>query len=149
MTKLMQIDSWLAPAEKLNAWIDLIFRVATSLIFVAGGIGHFVEHDYMFQRIAESPWRDVVNMIGDPSWLLWLSGVVFVIFGITLALGFLTRISALLILVTLMPVTIAVHVAPGHMGPFLKNIAIMGALLYFYANGPGRFAVDRRSSNLA
>ena len=103
----------------------------------------------MFQRIAESPRRDVVNMIGDPSWLLWLSGVVFVIFGITLALGFLTRISALLILVTLMPVTIAVHVAPGHMGPFLKNIAIMGALLYFYANGPGRFAVDRRSSNLA
>ena len=144
MTKLMQFDTWLAPGEKLRAWIDLIFRVATSLIFIAGGIGHFVEHDYMLERMAESPWRDVVNTMGDPSWLLWLSGVVFVIFGITLALGFLTRISALLILVTLIPVTIAVHVAPGHMGPFLKNIARMGALLYFYANGPRRFAIDRR-----
>ena len=99
----------------------------------------------MLERMAESPWRDVINRIGDPSWLLWLSGVVFVIFGFFLALGFLTRISALLILVTLIPVTIAVHVAPGHTGPFLKNIAIMGALLYFYANGPGRLAVDRRS----
>lgn len=143
MTKLMQFDTWLAPGKKLRAWIDLIFRVATSLIFIAGGIGHFVEHDYMLERMAESPWRDVVNTMGDPSWLLWLSGVVFVIFGITLALGFLTRISALLILVTLIPVTIAVHVAPGHMGPFLKNIAIMRALLYFYADGPGRFAIDR------
>ena len=143
MTKLMQIDNWLAPRDVLRGWIDPVFRVTTSLIFIVGGIGHFGAHDHMLERMAESPWRDVVNMIGDPSWLLWLSGVVFVAFGITLALGFLTRISALLILATLIPVTIAVHVAPGHMGPFLKNIAIMGALLYFYANGPGRFAIGR------
>ena len=63
--------------------------------------------------MADSPWRDLVSMIGDPSWLLWLSGAVFVTFGITLALGFLTGISALLILVTLVPVTITLHVAPG------------------------------------
>ena len=143
MKELAQIDAWLAPGEQLRTWFDPVFRVATSLIFVVGGIGHFAAHDYMLQRMAESPWRNVVNMIGDPSWLLWLSGAAFVTFGITLALGFLTRISALLLLVTLVPVTIAVHVAPGHMGPFLKNVAIMGALLYFYANGPGRFAIDR------
>ena len=143
MKELAQIDGWLAPSEQLRSWFDPVFRVATSLIFVVGGIGHFAAHDYMLQRMAESPWRDVVSMIGDPSWLLWLSGAVFMIFGITLALGFLTRISALLLLVTLVPVTIAVHVAPGHMGPLFKNIAIMGALLYFYANGPGRFAIDR------
>ena len=145
MTKLMQIDTWLAPGDAHRGWIDPIFRVATSLIFIVGGIGHFGAHDHMLERMAESPWRDVVNMIGDPSWLLWLSGVVFVIFGITLALGFLTRVSVLAILITLIPITIAVHVAPGHTGPLLKNIAIMGALLYFYANGPGRFAVDRKT----
>ena len=147
MKELAQIDAWLAPGEQLRSWFDPVFRVATSLIFVVGGIGHFAAHDYMLQRMAESPWRDVVSMIGDSSWLLWLSGAVFVIFGITLALGFLTRISALLLLVTLVPVTIAVHVAPGHMGPLFKNIAIMGALLYFYANGPGRFAVNRSISS--
>ena len=143
MKELTRIDAWLAPNEQLRTWFDPVFRVATSLIFIIGGIGHFGAHDYMLERMAESPWRNVVNMIGDPSWLLWLSGAVFVTFGITLALGFLTRISALLIFVTLVPVTIAVHVAPGHAGPLFKNIAIMGALLYFYANGPGRFAVNR------
>ena len=143
MKQLAQIDTWLAPRDQLRTWFDPVFRVATSMIFIIGGIGHFGAHEYMLERMAESPWRDVVGMIGDPSWLLWLSGVVFVIFGITLALGLLTRISALLILVTLIPVTIAVHFVPGHAGPLFKNIAIMGALLYFYANGPGRFAIDR------
>ena len=143
MRQLTQVDAWLAPGEQLRSWFDPVFRVATSLIFIIGGIGHFAAHDTMRERMAESPWRDVVGMIGDPSWLLWLSGAVFVIFGVTLALGLLTRISALLILVTLIPVTIAVHVAPGHTGPLFKNIAIMGALLYFYANGPGRFALGR------
>lgn len=84
-------------------------------------------------------------MIGDPVWLLWLSGAAFIVFGISLALGFMTRTSALIILFTLIPITIAVHIAPGHTGPLFKNIAIMGALLYFYANGPGRFAMDRQS----
>ena len=145
MKQLTQVDAWLAPGERSRSWIDPIFRIATSLIFIIGGVGHFAAHGSMLERMAESPWRDMVGMIGDPSWLLWLSGAVFVIFGTTLALGFLTRISALLILVTLIPVTIAVHVAPGHVGPLFKNIAIMGALLYFYANGPGRFAIDRSS----
>ena len=72
-----------------------------------------------------------------------MSGAVFMVFGVLLALGFLTRISALLILLTLIPVTITQHFAPGHIGPLFKNIAIMGALLYFYANGPGRFAISR------
>lgn len=145
MKALTQIDRWLAPGEQLRSWVDPVFRIAISLIFIIGGIGHFAAHDYMLQRMAESPWRDVVAMIGDPSWLLWLSGGVFVIFGMTLAFGFLTRISALLILVTLIPITVAVHVAPGHAGPLFKNIAIMGALLYFYANGPGRFALEGRT----
>ena len=147
MKQLTLIDTWLAPREQLRSWFDPVFRVATSLIFIIGGIGHFGAHDDMLERMAESPWRDQVNMIGNPSWLLWLSGGVFVIFGITLALGFLTRISALLILVTLIPITIAVHVAPGHAGPLFKNIAIMGALLYLYANGPGQFAIDSSRMN--
>lgn len=139
----MQIDTWLAPGDARRGWFDPIFRVATSLIFIVGGIGHFGAHDHMLERMRESPWNNAVNMIGDPSWLLWLSGAVFVVFGVTLGLGYFTRLSALLILVTLIPVTITQHIAPGHMGPLFKNIAIMGALLYFYANGPGRFAINR------
>lgn len=140
---LTRLDAWLSPSDPLRSWIDPIFRVATSLIFIIGGIGHFAAHEHMLERMDDSPWRELVILIGDPSWLLWLSGAVFVVFGITLALGYLTRVSALLLLITLIPITIAVHVAPEHAGPLLKNIAIMGALLHFYANGPGRFALDR------
>ncbi|WP_431470187.1 DoxX family protein [Sphingosinithalassobacter sp. LHW66-3] len=139
---LSELNARLAPAGLSRAWVDPIFRISTSLIFIIGGIGHFLAHDHMLERMAESPWRGVLSYLGDPSWMLWLSGAVFLVFGFTLALGYLTRISALLIIVTLIPVTIAVHVAPGHAGPFFKNIAIMGALLYFYVKGPGRFAFD-------
>src|SRR3546814_11181089 len=58
----------------------------------------------MLDRMAESPWRDTIHFIGDPSRLLWLSGVVFVVFGTTLALGLATRLSALVILATLLPI---------------------------------------------
>lgn len=142
--KLVSLDTRLSPGGPFRLWVDPIFRVATSLIFIVGGIGHFAAHDDMLKRMEDSPWREVVSHIGDPSWLLWLSGAVFVVFGITLALGYLTRLSALLILITLVPITLAVHVAPGHTGPLFKNVAIMGALLYFYANGAGQFALDRR-----
>lgn len=92
-----------------------------------------------------SPWHGVVSAIGDPSWLLWLSGLVFVVFGITLALGWMTRTSALMLFLTLVPVTIAVHVVPdtSHIGPLFKNVAILGALLLVWARGAGAYAFDR------
>lgn len=145
MNYVQSLEARLQPNEKFRSMIDLVFRLATSLIFIIGGLGHFGANAQMVTRIEESPWRDTILMIGDPVWLLWLSGAAFIIFGIFLALGFLTRASALIILFTLIPITIAVHIAPGHTGPLFKNIAIMGALLYFYANGPGRLAIDQQS----
>lgn len=70
----------------------------------------------------------------------------FVVAGITLALGWMTRASALVLFVTLVPVTIAIHVVPdtSHVGPLFKNIAILGALLFFWARGPGAYALDRK-----
>jgi putative oxidoreductase len=94
----------------------------------------------------ESPWADTVNVIGDPSVLLWLSGFAFVVAGTTLALGWMTRASALILFVTLVPVTITTHLVPDplHVGPLFKNVAILGALLLIWARGPGAFALDGR-----
>lgn len=141
---LRRIDDWLEPGAKWKALADPLLRVATSLIFIIGGLGHFGQHRVMLERIVESPWYDVVANIGNPSWLLWLSGAVFVLFGITLALGWLTRLSALALLVTLVPITLAIHIAPGHVGPLFKNVAIMGALLFFIARGGGAYAIDKQ-----
>ena len=97
----------------------------------------------MLDRMATSPWADVVNSIGDASVLLWISGAVFVIAGIALVVGCKTRLAALALFVTLVPITLAIHVAPGHMGPFFKNIAILGALIHFFFKGPGRYSLDK------
>lgn len=140
------LENWLAPGPRTKELIDPLFRVLTSLIFIVGGLGHFGQHEMMLDRMEESPWASTVNMIGDPSLLLWLSGLAFVVAGITLALGWMTRASALVLFVTLVPVTIAIHVVPdtSHVGPLFKNIAILGALLLFWARGPGAYALDNR-----
>lgn len=143
---LHKLELWLKPKPATMDLIDLLFRELTSLIFIIGGLGHFGQHQTMLDRMAESPWAPVVASIGDPSILLWLSGIAFVLAGITLALGWMTRISALVLFVTLVPVTIAIHVVPdtSHVGPLFKNVAILGALLFFWASGPGAYALDGR-----
>ena len=141
---LSEVERRLEPTARTRAMIDPLFRVLTSLIFIIGGLGHFGQHKMMLERMAESPWRDAVAMIGSPSVLLWLSGAVFVVAGLTLAVGWMTRTSALALFITLVPVTIAIHVVPdtSHVGPLFKNIAILGALLLIWARGPGAFAID-------
>jgi putative oxidoreductase len=83
----------------------------------------------------------VVKAIGDPLMLLWLSGAVFVVAGVLLALGVLTRLAALALFVTLVPITLSIHIAPGHVGPLLKNVAILGGLVHFMVRGSGGYAL--------
>lgn len=144
-----RIENWLEPSARIKELVDPLFRVLTSLIFIVGGLGHFRQHQVMLDRMEESPWQPVVRMIGEPSMLLWLSGIAFVVAGIALAMGWMTRASALVLFVTLVPVTIAIHVVPdpSHVGPLFKNIAILGALLFFWARGPGAYALDIRSDS--
>lgn len=143
---LARIEGWLTPGAWMADLIEPLFRVMTSLIFIIGGLGHFGQHQVMLARMQESPWYGVVTVIGDPSMLLWLSGLVFVVFGLTLAIGWIVRISAIMLFLTLVPVTIAVHVVPdtAHVGPLLKNVAILGALLSIWARGGGRYALGNR-----
>ena len=143
---LRTIEERLTPPPRTRALIDLLFRLLTSLIFIIGGLGHFGQHRMMLDRMAESPWAPMVGMIGDPSVLLWLSGIAFVAAGLALAIGFMTRASALILFVTLVPVTVAVHLVPdpSHVGPLYKYVAILSALLLIWARGPGAFALDNR-----
>lgn len=58
-------------------WSDPIFRLLFSLIFVVGSLGHFVAHRQMLDRMSESSLAAAIVAIGNPSVLLWLSGVIF------------------------------------------------------------------------
>ena len=123
---------------------NLILRAATSLIFIVGGLGHFVQDDVMLARIEVSPWYDLVMVIGDPLILLYLSGGVLLVCGAMLLGGFQTRVASFLLFTTLIPITFVIHIAPDHVGPFLKNVAILGALVHFFVNGAGTHAIDKR-----
>lgn len=125
--------------------VDVVLRLSISLIFIIGGLGHFGQADEMLARMDESPWRDAILMVGDPLLLLHLSGAVFVVAGVALVLGLLTRLSALALFVTLIPITVTIHFAPGHVGPLFKNIAILGALAFIMVRGPGAHALDNRA----
>lgn len=145
---IQMIDKWLTPSSKIQALVDPVFRLLTSLIFIVGGLGHFGQQQQMLDRMSESPWNGLIVSIGDPALLLELSGLVFVSAGLALAIGWMTRMSALLLLVTLVPITVTIHFVPGHVGPLLKNIAIMGALVLIWARGPGVYALDNRQRKL-
>ncbi|HVH18384.1 MAG TPA: DoxX family protein, partial [Myxococcota bacterium] len=76
--------------------------------------------------------------------MLYASGVTLVAGGIALLLGYRTREAAILLFLTLVPITLSVHIAPGHTGPLLKNVALFGGLIHFAVRGPGAIALDER-----
>ena len=100
----------------------------------------------MLARLNDSPWLDLVSAIASPSLLLTLSGGTLLAGGGALLLGLKTRYAAALLFVTLVPITFAIHIAPGHVGPLLKNVAILGGLIHFFVRGPGAFSLDERFS---
>jgi len=122
---------------------DLVFRSLFSLIFIVGGAGHFGQHAMMLARLQDSPWLSLVNFIGSPSLLLYMSGFTLLIGGVALLVGYRTRLAALLLLVTLLPITFVIHIAPDHVGPLLKNVAIMGGLIHFIVRGAGAYSIDK------
>lgn len=128
---------------RIGDYSDLVFRVCFSLIFIVGGLGHWLQHEYMMSRLAASPWVSWVKAIGDPGWLMNISGFTLLAGGLLLALGYRTRLAALMLFVTLIPITFVIHLAPDHVGPGLKNVAILGGLVHFMARGGGAFALDR------
>jgi len=138
-------DSLLARlTARADCATEMTFRVALSLIFVIGGLGHFVQAEGMLARIDDSPWAGLVRALGDPLLFLHLSGGVFVVAGIALILGFSSRLAALALFITLVPITFVIHIAPGHEGPLFKNVAILGALALVFVRGSYCLSLDGR-----
>ena len=133
------------PMNRYEPIAELVFRLSTSLIFIIGGLGHFVQDEMMMERIAQSPWLDMVRALGDPLVFLYLSGAVLLAGGLMLLVGWQTRIAAAALFLTLVPITFVIHIAPGHTGPLFKNIAILGALFYFFVRGSLAFSLDGRA----
>lgn len=129
--------------ERFGPVSDGVFRGLFSLIFIVAGMGHFFQRDVMLARLEAAPLGHLAQLFGPPEALMILSGGVLVIAGVLLALGFQTRLAALALFLTLIPITVTTHVGDaGHIGPLFKNVALMGGLIHFAVRGAGGYSVD-------
>jgi putative oxidoreductase len=117
-------------------------RVFLGLLFVISGFGKITGFAGTAAYMASK---------GMPMAQLLLVGAIVVEFGggLMLVAGFKARWAALAIAAFLVPTTLIFHNPLGadgaaQMTQLLKNLSILGGMLYVAAFGPGAWSVDRR-----
>lgn len=121
----------------------LIARICLGLIFLLAGVGKFMDYQGTAQEMA-SKGMTMVPLF------LYAAVIVETLGGLALILGWFTRPAAGILALFLIPVTWIFHDfwnAPDaeralQMAMFLKNLAIIGGLLYAVGAGAGKFSVD-------
>jgi putative oxidoreductase len=126
-----------------SSFLMLLGRFGLATIFLLSGIGKFLDYDNVAGFMASKE-------LGYIPVLLICAALIEIAGALGLIVGLKTRWVAALLFLYLIPVTILIHnfwqadAAAFEMQRinFLKNLAIMGGLLYVVANGAGRFAMD-------
>jgi len=126
--------------EVVTKFGPLVGRTLIALIFLIAGIKKAMAFAGTSGYIASKglPMPDVLAAIAV---VIEVGGAAMII------LGWKARLGALALLVFLIPVTLIFHPAwsnPGEFNNFMKNLSIMGAMLYVMAYGSGPFSLDRR-----
>ena len=112
-----------------------VLRVMLSGIFLVASFNHLLNIEKTVNRIDQANFKGIAYFFGNPELLVMLSGVVMLIAGIALLIGFKTRWAATILLAVLIPITLTVQVGQiTTLGPLFKNIAISGGLLFFILN---------------
>lgn len=129
---------------KASLWAVPIGRTLFSLIFILSGFNHFTSGSISYAASQGIPMADI---------LVPVSGLMALIGGVSVLLGFHARVGAGLLLLFLVPVTILMHnfwsytdaeAAQVQMIHFMKNLSMIGGatLIAFYGAGP--MSLDHR-----
>ncbi len=121
----------------------LASRICISALFLWAGMSKLIH------------WKGTIDYMKTknmPQIALFLPAAILMqlLGGVSLLLGYHTRIGALLLIVFLIPSSIKMHDFWNCSGPertiektmFMKDVAIFGALLLLFATGAGSFAFD-------
>ena len=117
-------------------------RVLFALIFVASVVGHFSS-----AQISEA----AAHGVPLATLLVPLAGLMALVGGVSVMLGYRARFGALLLLVFLVPVTLVMHKFWGLADPqmamlqkiqFMKNTSLIGACLLLMYHGSGPYSLD-------
>ena len=123
-------------------YLPLIGRAFLSAIFLNSGISKI----FGFAGVVEA-------MTGRlPAPALLIAGNIFctLVGGLSILLGFKARWGAILLIIFLLPTTLVFHNPinnPSELNAFLKNFALIGAMLFIYYFGPGPVSIDASESD--
>ncbi|MGH8750692.1 MAG: DoxX family protein [Burkholderiales bacterium] len=130
-----------------NQYAPLLGRALLSLIFIASGWGKIMGFSGTAGYMA-SKGLPIPEVLLVPAIIIELGG------GLMLLLGWKARWAALAIFLFMIPVTLIFHAfwavdpaqAQNQMIHFMKNLAIMGGMLYIMAYGSGPCSLDKNDS---
>ncbi|RYG27380.1 MAG: DoxX family protein [Chitinophagaceae bacterium] len=117
-------------------------RFLFSLIFILSATGHFKAQTIAFAEMKGLPLASV---------LVPLSGIIELIGGLSILIGYRAKIGAWLLVVFLLPVTFTFHqfwtiqdpmARQMEMAVFLKNMSMLGGALILAYFGTGAWSVD-------
>lgn len=122
---------------------EVIFRVMLSLIFIVAGANHLFATSAVSNRLQNSDLGAWLSTYFSAELLVLLAGIGLMIGGLSLILGFKTRLAALILFLIIIPITLVIQLQGLHtLGPLFKNIGLAGGLIHFISNGSKTFALD-------
>ncbi|MGB9202789.1 MAG: DoxX family protein [Terriglobales bacterium] len=133
-----------ATAAVPKGWVVLLGRLLFAAIFVMAGLGHFSK-----QEIASAAGQGVPMA----SLMVPVSGVIALVGGLSILLGYRAKLGASLIILFLVPVTLMMHkfwvvtnpmMVQTQMIMFLKNMSLLGGALLISQFGAGSCSLDAR-----
>ena len=126
-----------------------VLRVFTSLIFIYASTNHFFQQDKIFSKITKTAAYQFIQNETLFRASILLSGIVMLIGGIALLVGYKNKVAATVLLIMLIPITLTVQLDNfSDLGPFFKNVAIAGSLLFIINYKPNELKTSVvRSSN--
>jgi putative oxidoreductase len=116
------------------------------LLFLMSGPSHFSKQTIAFAASQGVPLASIA---------VPLSGVLALVGGLSILLGYHAKLGAWLIVLFLVPVTLMMHkfwavqdpmMAQMQMGMFMKNVSMLGGALLISQFGAGPFSLDARRS---
>ena len=120
-------------------------RVLFSLIFVLASPGLFSSQQIAFAAAQGVPLASIA---------VPFSGILALVGGLSVALGYKAKWGAALLILFLVPVTVMMHnfwsvsdaaVAQDQMAHFMKNVSLIGSALFIFYFGSGPLSLDARA----
>jgi putative oxidoreductase len=136
--------SFTIPQTSLAIWAVPIGRIFLAMIFVFSGLQHFTGDMIGYAD------NHGVPMAG---FMVPASGLLAVLGGLSVMLGYKARVGALMLVLFLVPVTLMMHnfwaiadanEAGNQMVHFMKNVSMLGGAILIACFGAGPISIDKR-----